>query len=149
MILAIASGKGGTGKTSLSVNLVKVLGNGVQLLDCDVEEPNAHLFIQGTLVDEEVISILVPEIDVTRCNTCGKCVNFCEFNALALVGGAPLVFPEMCHACGGCALVCTHRAIREKDYRIGVVKTYAAEGVTLRGCAPNESRAPLSLLGER
>jgi MinD superfamily P-loop ATPase len=135
MILAVASGKGGTGKTSISVNLAKVLGFPVQLLDCDVEEPNAHLFLRGSLIGEEEISIAVPEIDATACNACDECVNFCQFNALASFCGAPLVFAELCHGCGGCSLVCTRKAIREKDFRIGVVRTFVDENVTLQsGC---------------
>ena len=135
MILAVASGKGGTGKTSIAVNLAKVLSSPVQLLDCDVEEPNAHLFLRGSLIGEEEISIAVPEIDVTACNACDECVNFCQFNALASFCGAPLVFPELCHGCGGCTLVCTRDAIHEKNFRIGVVSTFVAENITLKsGC---------------
>ncbi len=135
MILAIASGKGGTGKTSLSVNLAASLDFPVQLLDCDVEEPNAHLFLDCTPVAEEMIHIAIPEIDTALCDACDDCVNFCQFNALASVGGAPLVFPELCHGCGGCALVCSKQAIREKDHRIGVVRTAQAGNIMLKsGC---------------
>ena len=135
MILAVASGKGGTGKTSISVNLARVFGSPVQLLDCDVEEPNAHLFLKGEPLGEEVISLAVPEIDETLCDACDKCVAFCEFNALASVGGPPLVFPELCHACGGCTLVCPQGAIREKDHRIGVLRSSRAGTITLKtGC---------------
>ena len=135
MILAVASGKGGTGKTSISVNLAKVLGLPVQLLDCDVEEPNAHLFLHGSLIGEEEVSIAVPKIDTAACNTCDDCVNFCQFNALASFCGTPLVFPELCHGCGGCALVCSRNAIGEEDFRIGVVRTFVDENITLKsGC---------------
>lgn len=135
MILAVASGKGGTGKTSISVNLAMVLGTPVQLLDCDVEEPNAHLFLKGSLTSEEAISIIVPEINVAACNGCDKCVDFCQFNALASVGRSPILFSELCHGCGGCALVCRRNAIREKDFRIGTIKCYQAGHISLKsGC---------------
>ena len=135
MILAVASGKGGTGKTCISVNLARVLDFPVQLLDCDVEEPNAHLFLRGALIGEEEISIAVPKIDATACNACDECVDFCQFNALASFCGAPLVFPELCHGCGGCTLVCSRNAISEEDFRIGVVKTFVEGNITLKsGC---------------
>ena len=135
MIVAIASGKGGTGKTSVAVNLARMLDTPVQLLDCDVEEPNAHLFLAGTPTGEESINIAVPEFDPNQCDACDKCVEFCQFNALASVGKTPLLFPELCHGCGGCMLVCPQEAIREKDYRIGVVKTARTGAITLKsGC---------------
>ena len=135
MIMAVASGKGGTGKTSISVNLAKVLCIPVQLLDCDVEEPNAHLFLHGTLIGEEEISISVPAIDAAACNACDECVDFCQFNALASFCSTPLVFPELCHGCGGCRLVCPRDAIREIDFRIGVVRTLVDGNITLKsGC---------------
>jgi len=135
MIIAVASGKGGTGKTTISVNLAKVFGAPVQLLDCDVEEPNAHLFLRGVLIGEEEISIAVPEINAAACDACDDCVKFCQFNALASFCGAPLVFPELCHGCGGCTLVCPRDAIREMDFRIGVINTFVDENITLKsGC---------------
>ena len=135
MILAVASGKGGTGKTSISVNLAKVLDFPVQLLDCDVEEPNAHLFLHGSLIGEEEVSIAVPKIDATACNACDECVDFCQFNALASFCGAPLVFPELCHGCGGGTLVCSRNAISEESFRIGTVRTLVDGNITLNsGC---------------
>ena len=135
MIVAIASGKGGTGKTSVAVNLARMLDTPIQLLDCDVEEPNAHLFLAGTPIGEETIHIAVPDFDADQCDACDKCVEFCQFNALASVGKTPLLFPELCHGCGGCMLVCPRDAIREKDYRIGVVRTARAGNITLKsGC---------------
>ena len=139
MIVAIASGKGGTGKTSLAVNLARTLERSratpVQLLDCDVEEPNAHLFLAGTPLGEETINIAVPDFDPGKCDACDKCVEFCQFNALASVGKTPLLFPELCHGCGGCTLVCPQDAIREKDYRIGVIRTARVGSITLKsGC---------------
>jgi len=124
MIIAIASGKGGTGKTTVAVNLARTAGNGVRLLDCDVEEPNAHLFLGGEPCGApDVISILVPQIDESRCTGCGACAKFCQYNALAVVGTHVLLFPEMCHGCGGCARVCPQEAIRETTHRIGTVET--------------------------
>jgi MinD superfamily P-loop ATPase len=132
MIVAVASGKGGTGKTSIAVNLATVIGTPVQLLDCDVEEPNAHLFLNTTPLGEEIISIAVPVIDKVVCDGCDECVEFCQFNALASFCGAPLVFPELCHGCGGCTLVCPRNAISETDFRIGVISTFRAGHITLQ-----------------
>lgn len=135
MIVAIASGKGGTGKTSVAVNLARMLDAPVQLLDCDVEEPNAHLFLAGSPLGEKTINIAVPDFDPDTCDACDKCVDFCQFNALASVGKTPLIFPELCHACGGCMLVCPRDAIRETEHRIGVIKTSQAGSITLKsGC---------------
>lgn len=131
MILAVASGKGGTGKTTVSVNLARVLGLSVQLLDCDVEEPNANLFLNGSQIREEPVSIPVPEVDETICTGCGECGRFCEYHAIVSYGTVPLVFPELCHGCGGCALVCPAGAIRERDHRIGVIGTYRSGTVTV------------------
>ena len=131
MIVAFASGKGGTGKTTLSANLAKVYGAGVQLADCDVEEPNAHLFLGGTVRESEVVEIPIPRVDESLCDGCGECSRFCEYHAIVTFGTAPLVFPELCHGCGGCALVCPRRAIVETGRRIGVVETREAGDVTL------------------
>jgi MinD superfamily P-loop ATPase len=131
MILAVASGKGGTGKTTVSVNLARTLGSEVRLLDCDVEEPNAHLFLEGDLRGEETVSIPVPSVDESLCDGCGECSRFCEYHAIASFGATPLLFPEMCHGCGGCAKVCPRKAIREVEKRIGVVETMHAGNITL------------------
>ena len=131
MILAIASGKGGTGKTTVSVNLARVLGSAVRLLDCDVEEPNDHLFLKGSTTKEETATIPIPQVDESLCDGCGECGRFCEYHAIVSFGTAPLVFPEMCHGCGGCAKVCPKKAIREIDKRIGVVETLQAGNITL------------------
>ena len=135
MILAIASGKGGTGKTTVAVNLAKVLGASVQLLDCDVEAPNAHLFLKGLKRQEETVSIPVPQVDESLCDACGECGRFCQYHAIVSLKTAPLVFPELCHGCGGCAKVCPRGAIREVDRRIGVVETLEADHVLVtKGC---------------
>ena len=131
MIVAVASGKGGTGKTTVSLNLAKVLGSPVQLLDCDVEEPNCHLFLRGTAREAETVSIPVPQVDESLCDGCGECGRFCAYHAIVSFGTKPLVFPEMCHGCGGCAKVCPKKAIHEVDNRIGVVETVQAENITL------------------
>jgi len=131
MILAIASGKGGTGKTTVSVNLARVIGPGVRLLDCDVEEPNDHLFLKGTPCGKETVTIPVPQVDESLCDGCGECGRFCEYHAIVSFGATALVFPEMCHGCGGCAKVCPRKAIRETGQRIGVVETMESGNVTL------------------
>jgi MinD superfamily P-loop ATPase len=131
MILAVASGKGGTGKTTVSVNLAWMLGSDVRLLDCDVEEPNAHLFLKGPMTKKEIVTIPVPQVDESLCDGCGECGKFCEYHAIVTFGTAPLVFPEMCHGCGGCAMVCPQKAIHEVNKRIGVVETLQAGNITL------------------
>ncbi len=131
MIIAVASGKGGTGKTTVSANLARSMGSGVQVIDCDVEEPNAHLFLRGRKMESEIVSIPVPEVDSSLCDACGECGRFCRFHAIVSFGSSPLVFPDLCHACGGCTLVCPRGAISEKGKRIGVVETSECDGVTL------------------
>jgi MinD superfamily P-loop ATPase len=131
MILAIASGKGGTGKTTLAVNLARALNRPLQLLDCDVEEPNSHLFLPGTAADEEIVSIPVPQVDESLCDGCNECGRFCAYHAIVSYGAKPLVFPEMCHGCGGCMRVCPKRAIREVPQRIGVVESRQSGKIAL------------------
>ncbi|HPC03976.1 MAG TPA: ATP-binding protein [Syntrophales bacterium] len=131
MILAIASGKGGTGKTTVSVNLARAFDSEIQLLDCDVEEPNDHLFLKGEPTGREIIGIPVPEVDEALCDGCGECGRFCEYHAIVSFGTTPLVFPEMCHGCGGCTMVCPVKAIRETARPIGAVETRRARNVTL------------------
>lgn len=131
MILAIASGKGGTGKTTVSVNLARAFGRPVQLLDCDVEEPNARLFLQGEKISEEIVSVPVPRVAESLCDGCAECGRFCQYHAIVSFGTAPLIFDEMCHGCGGCAWVCPQKAIREIERRIGVVETVRDGAVTL------------------
>ncbi len=131
MMVAVASGKGGTGKTTVAVNLARVWNSAVQLLDCDVEEPNVHLFLEGTTRAEDVVTIPVPVVDESLCDACGECSRFCEYHALVSFGTKPLFFPEMCHGCGGCTKVCPKKAIREQGRRIGVVETMQAGNITL------------------
>ena len=131
MKIAIASGKGGTGKTTVAVNLAQVCGSPVQLLDCDVEEPNAQLFLKGTVRTREIVTIPIPEVDQYLCDACGECGRFCQYHAIVSLKNTPLVFPELCHGCGGCALVCPRMAIRETDRRIGTIEMLEADRVTL------------------
>ena len=131
MILAIASGKGGTGKTTVAVNLARVLRSRAWLLDCDVEEPNAGLFLKTSRRTEEIVSLPVPEVDEARCDGCGECGKFCAYHAIVSFGTIPLVFPSMCHGCGGCVRVCPRKAIRETSRRLGVVVSSKSRGITL------------------
>ena len=121
MIISIASGKGGTGKTTVSTNLALSIGN-VQFFDCDVEEPNANIFLKAKIKDREDVSISIPEIDKDKCDYCGKCSEFCAYNALAVVPNNVLVFPELCHSCGGCELVCPRGAVNWNERTIGTVE---------------------------
>jgi MinD superfamily P-loop ATPase len=120
MIVSVASGKGGTGKTSVAVNMALSVGN-IQFLDCDVEEPNAHLLLHPKLNRTEPVVNLVPRIDEKLCDHCGKCAEFCQYNALFTSPEKVRVFPELCHSCGGCAIVCSKKAISWKKNRIGVL----------------------------
>ncbi len=119
MIITIASGKGGTGKTTLSTNLASYLGEKAQLLDCDVEEPNAHLFLKIDWDIKETITTVIPEVDEERCSHCGECGKICQFKAIAPLESTVLVFPELCHSCGGCFLVCPENAIHEGSRELG------------------------------
>jgi len=126
VIVSVASGKGGTGKTTVAVNLALFLTqNGeknVQFLDCDVEEPNAYIFLKPEIQKTQKVSILVPEVDEKKCNFCGKCAEVCAYNALAVLKDKVLVFPQLCHGCGGCTLFCPEKAISEKEREIGVLE---------------------------
>ncbi|MDX2448581.1 MAG: ATP-binding protein [Desulfobacterales bacterium] len=122
MIISIASGKGGTGKTTIATNLAVSLGTGVQLLDCDVEEPNAHLFLKPKIERTETVFAAVPEIDKDKCTLCRKCSDICRFKVIAIAGQTILTFPELCHSCGGCMVVCPEEAITETGRELGVVE---------------------------
>ncbi len=128
MIISVASGKGGTGKTTIAVNLALSL-ECVQLLDCDVEEPNAHIFLKPEIIDTQIASIPVPKVDEDKCNYCGKCAKICAYNAIAVMMKNVLVFPELCHGCGGCALLCPEGAISEVNKEIGVVELGQSNGL--------------------
>ena len=122
MIISVASGKGGTGKTTVATNLAVSIGQGVQLLDCDVEEPNAHLFLKPEIEKTETVFTGIPEIDEDKCNYCRKCADICRFRAIAVAGRTVLTFPELCHSCGGCWVVCPEDAIIESGRELGVVE---------------------------
>ena len=129
MIISIASGKGGTGKTTVATNLAVSLGSEVQLLDCDVEEPNAHLFIHPVFDRTETVSIPVPEVDMDKCTLCGKCGDICQFKAIVVVGETVLPFEELCHSCGGCMAVCPEDAITEKGRELGIIQKGHRNGI--------------------
>ena len=130
MILTVASGKGGTGKTTVAVNMALSLKN-VQLLDCDVEEPNSHILLQPKINETEPVYTMVPVVSEELCDYCGKCSKFCAYNALFVAPKTVMVFPELCHSCGGCALVCPKNAITEKERQIGVIKKGESKGVEI------------------
>ncbi len=123
MIISVASGKGGTGKTTVSTNLAAALDSKVTFLDCDVEEPNAHLFLQPQTEKEETIYTLLPQIDQSRCDLCRKCIDICRFNAITIAGKSFLLFPELCHSCGGCLVVCPQKCLSEGKRELGHIAT--------------------------
>jgi len=128
VIISVASGKGGTGKTTVSTNLALSIGK-AQFIDCDVEEPNANIFIKTELKEYEDVSVSIPKIDEGKCDYCGKCSEFCVYNALAVVPSKVLVFPELCHSCGGCELVCPKDAVSWNKRVIGRIEHGLAEDI--------------------
>ena len=128
--LALASGKGGTGKTTLSTALALSARGPVWLLDCDVEEPNCHIFIQPESQRTVPVPVPVPVIDNTKCTGCGACGEICQFNAIVPLGKKTIVFPELCHSCGGCARVCPSGAITEQDIIVGTLEISTRDHVT-------------------
>jgi MinD superfamily P-loop ATPase len=131
MIISIASGKGGTGKTTLAVNLALSLPKEtVQLIDCDVEEPNSHIFLSPSIHQVTSVGISVPRIDESKCTYCGKCAQVCEYHAIAVILKNVLVFDELCHGCGACSYLCPEKAIFEVEREIGIIQEGSANGIS-------------------
>jgi MinD superfamily P-loop ATPase len=124
MRIVVASGKGGTGKTTIATSLALVAAEhgSVHFLDCDVEAPNAGLFLHPKVTETKDVGILIPQVDENRCTYCGECANVCQFHAIVTVGKKVLVFPELCHGCGSCALICPEKAITEQLDVLGVLQ---------------------------
>jgi MinD superfamily P-loop ATPase len=126
MIISVASGKGGTGKTtvatSLALSISSVKDIQVQFLDCDVEEPNAHIFLKPLIKESKSIFVLIPKVDESKCSFCGKCAEICAYNAIAVFKDKVLIFSELCHSCGGCVLLCPKKSITEVNKEIGIIE---------------------------
>lgn len=122
MLISVASGKGGTGKTTVATNLAYSLGKRAAIFDCDVEEPNAHLFLKPLIRETEKVNVRIPKVNMALCTLCRKCAEICRFRAIAVVGKTVLVFPELCHSCGGCFEVCKEGAISEGSRELGEVE---------------------------
>lgn len=131
MIISVASGKGGTGKTLVATSLALSLQNRkpVQFLDCDVEEPDAHIFLKPSLNRKQVVSIPIPQLDKGKCTYCGKCAEVCAYNAIAVIGEKVLIFPELCHGCGACSYFCPEGALSEINKEIGVLEAGQSKGI--------------------
>jgi len=129
MIISIASGKGGTGKTTVALNLALALKDG-QLVDADVEEPNLHLFLPFREKRKIAVYIPIPQVDGEKCTYCGKCAEVCQYNAIAVIKDQVLIFPEICHGCGGCTLLCSVQAISENPREIGYVQEGEFDGLS-------------------
>jgi MinD superfamily P-loop ATPase len=138
MKIAVASGKGGTGKTTVATNLAYVAsrnGQSVAYLDCDVEEPNGHIFLKPEITHGEPVGTLIPHVDEEKCTLCGQCGDICQYSAIVCVGQKVLVYPELCHACGGCRLVCPADAITEVSREMGLLGTGRAGPIRfVHGC---------------
>lgn len=121
MKIAVASGKGGTGKTTVSASLVSVWDSPVIAMDLDVEEPNLHLFLNPEFTGNRTAQMEIPEADQSLCNLCGKCSDLCQFKAISLMGKVLMTFPEMCHGCGGCIAICPEKALTPVYRELGEI----------------------------
>ncbi len=122
MIISIASGKGGTGKTTVATNLASSISNSsITFIDCDVEEPNSHLFLRPAVEKEQTCLTFIPKVDTEKCTLCGKCSELCQFKAIVKIADTMLVFPELCHGCEGCKLICPVDAISDDQKQIGTI----------------------------
>ena len=130
MRIAVLSGKGGTGKTLVSVNLAAAALQAVYI-DCDVEEPNGHLYFKPDNIKKETVYRMLPRVDQVLCSGCRACVEFCRFHALAFAGGKVYLFDEVCHSCGGCVLVCEPKALKEESVPVGEIQKGVSENVTV------------------
>lgn len=131
MIISVASGKGGTGKTLVATSLALSLKDTckVQLLDCDVEEPNDHIFLKPVITRNEAVYLPVPRVDEEKCTYCGKCAEVCAYRAVAVFPKHVMVFPNLCHGCGACSYLCPEEAITEEEKKMGVVELGQSDGV--------------------
>ena len=131
MIISVASGKGGTGKTLVATSLALSLKErcAVQLLDCDVEEPDDHIFMKPVIDRSEAVSIPIPRVDEAKCTCCGRCAEVCVYHAIAVLGEQVLTFPQLCHGCGACSYLCPEQAITEEDREVGLVESGQADGI--------------------
>lgn len=129
MIISVASGKGGTGKTTIATNLAHSLEKNVTLLDCDVEEPNSHLFLNPQIEKSESIFTPIPKIDEDKCTFCNKCVDICRYNAITIISKTILTFSELCHSCGGCMAVCPEGAVTEQGRELGKLERGRSNGI--------------------
>lgn len=131
MVISVASGKGGTGKTLVATSLALSLNSRerVQFLDCDVEEPNAHIFLKPVIAKYEPVCIQVPVVDNKKCTYCGKCSEVCAYHAISVLHNKVLVFSNLCHGCGACSFLCPEKAISEQGKQIGVVESGQSNGI--------------------
>jgi MinD superfamily P-loop ATPase len=121
MIVTVASGKGGTGKTTVTASLVSIWETKVLAVDLDVEEPNLHLFLNPTIEDHSTAELEIPILNLSQCNLCGKCVELCQFKAISLMGKFLMTFPDMCHGCGGCLAICPEKALTSGKRELGEI----------------------------
>lgn len=131
MRISCTSGKGGTGKTFVTLNLARTLKDRVTILDCDVEEPNCNLFLQGEKASSERFSVLVPQLIEDKCTGCRICADVCEFNAIVMLGGKPYIMEDLCHSCAACSILCPEKALIEVDNPLGDIHHYQKDSIHL------------------